>query len=263
MSPTAKRARTAKDVPYDLIYWPGIPGRGEPIRLVLEEAGASYTDTATTNDVNTVLSQISKKNTGDASNPPHFAPPILKHGDLTISQLPNILQYLGQRHGLAPRLDGEDGGDGAYIVNQLALTVFDGLSNETHDTHHPVSMDLTYEDQQPESLRRADDYRKNRLPKYLGYFERVLAGEASGEGPWLHGGQLTYADIVLFQCLDGVKHAFPKALKTLEDSGDYSGVFKLYEAVRERPKIKAYLESDRRQKYSLGIYRCYAELDEQ
>jgi glutathione S-transferase len=199
MAPAAKRAKTAKDTPYDLLYWPGIPGRGEHIRLVLEEAGASYTDTASTGDVNSVLTQISQKNTGDASNTPHFAPPILKHGDLIISQLPNILQYLGQRHGLAPRLDGEDASDGAYVINQLALTILDGLSNEAHDTHHPVAVGLTYEDQQPESLRRAEDYRKNRLPKYLGYFERVLAGEASGDGPWLHGGQLTYADIVLFQ----------------------------------------------------------------
>lgn len=197
-SPSAKRTKTSKDTPYDLLYWPGIPGRGEHIRLLLEEASATYTDTATTGDASSILAQISDSNTGDASNPPPFAPPMLRHGELLISQLPNILMYLGQRHGMAPKLDGENG-DGAYAVNQLALTALDGLSNETHDTHHPVAVGLVYEDQKEESIRRAKDYRESRLPKFLQYFERVLQGDASGNGPWLYGGQLTYADLVLFQ----------------------------------------------------------------
>lgn len=197
MSPDAKRAKTAKDVPYDLIYWPGIPGRGEHIRLVLEEAGASYTDTASTKDTDAIMDLISSKATGDASNPPNLAPPILRHGDLVLSQLPNILQYLGQRHGLAPRFDDDD--SGAYHVNQLALTALDGFNNEIHDTHHPIAVSLTYEDQKDEALKRASDWRKNRLPKFLGYFERVLQGEASGDGPWLYRGTFTYADLVLFQ----------------------------------------------------------------
>ncbi|EGY20071.1 Glutathione S-transferase like protein [Verticillium longisporum] len=259
-SPSAKRTKTAKDVSYNLIYWPGVPGRGEHVRLVLEEAGASYTDTAAAeNGIDEVLKHTADTNTGDASNPPPFAPPILKHGDLLISQVPNILQYLGIRHGLAPKPGDEN--DGVYHVNQLALTALDGLSNEVHDTHHPIATGLTYEDQKEESKKRAKDYVENRLPKFLGYFERVLKGEASGEGPWLYGGSLTYADLVLFQCIDGVKFAFPKALAKLEDSSRFNGVFKLYDAVKERPKIKEYLASERRQKYGDGIYRHYPELD--
>ncbi|KAG7108823.1 Glutathione S-transferase like protein [Verticillium longisporum] len=241
-SPSAKRTKTAKDVSYNLIYWPGVPGRGEHVRLVLEEAGASYTDTAAAeNGIDEVLKHTADTNTGDASNPPPFAPPILKHGDLLISQVPNILQYLGVRHGLAPK-PGDDN-DGVYHVNQLALTALDGLSNEVHDTHHPIATGLTYEDQKEESKKRAKDYVENRLPKFLDYFERVLKGEASREGPWLYGGSLTYADLVLFQCIDGVKFAFPKALAKLEDSSRLNGVFKLYDAVKERPKIKEYLAS--------------------
>ncbi|KAM0276444.1 hypothetical protein ACHAQH_006749 [Verticillium albo-atrum] len=260
VSPTAKRAKTAKDVPYNLIYWPGIPGRGEHIRLLLEEAGASYTDTATAeNGMEDVMAQIADSNIGDASNPPPLAPPILKHGDLLISQVPNILQYLGPRHGLAPKL--EDDNEGIFHVNQLALTALDGLSNEAHDTHHPVAVSLAYEDQKEESKKKAKDYVEGRLPKFLGYFERVLKGEASGEGPWLYGGSLTYADLVLFQCIDGLKFAFPKALNKMEESKQYAGVFELYDAVKERPKIREYLASDRRQKYSMGIYRHYPELD--
>lgn len=194
----AKRQRTSKDVPYELIYWPGIPGRGEHIRLALEESGATYTDTAhEEGGIKTVTSMIDASNLGDDRNPPPLAPPILRHGDLFIHQTPNILQYLGQRLGLVPSADEDE--DAVYKVNALALTALDGLSNEPHDCHHPVAVGLYYEDQKEESLRKSKDYVQNRLPKFMGYFERVLKGKASGDGPWLYSGQLTYADLVLFQ----------------------------------------------------------------
>lgn len=199
-TPAAKRQKSAQDQPYHLIYWPGIPGRGEHVRLALEEAGATYTDTAHIKDgMNEVLSFIDTKNTGDDNlNPPLLAPPMLRHGDLVINQTSNILLYLGPKLGLAPK-SGDADEDGIYVVNELALTALDGLSNETHDCHHPISTGLYYEDQKEESLKRSKDYVANRLPKFLGYFERVLKSKASGDGPWLYGGKLTYADLVLFQ----------------------------------------------------------------
>ncbi|KAI0025938.1 glutathione S-transferase domain-containing protein [Xylariomycetidae sp. FL0641] len=255
-----KRQKSAKDVPYELIYWPSIPGRGEFIRLALEEAGADYSDTAHKEDgVKEVMAQISAENVGDDFNPPPLAPPILRHGDLVISQTPNILFYLAPRLGLVP--SAEDDPDAIYKVNGLALTALDGLSNEVHDTHHPVAVGLYYEDQKEEAKRRAKDFIENRLPKYMGYFERVLQGKASGDGPWLYGGQLTYADLVLFQGIDGTKFAFRRAMDRLEKSAKYVHVFKLYDAVKTRPKIKEYLASKRRQDYSQGIYRYYPELD--
>jgi len=259
---SSKRQKTAKvHAPFELVYWPGIPGRGEHVRLALEEAGAEYTDTARIDHgMNTVLELISDKNLGDDTNPPPFAPPILKHGDLTISQTPNILLYLGPKLGLVPSADSDP--NGYYHVNALALTALDGLSNEAHDTHHPIAVGKYYEEQKDEALKKAADYRQNRLPKFLGYFERVLSGTASKGGEWLYGGQFTYADLVLFQTLDGVTFAFPKRVQKLKDSGEYSKVFALYERVKERENIKAYLKSDRRQKYSLGIYRHYPELDD-
>lgn len=198
---TSKRQKSNKDLAYNLIYWPGIPGRGEHIRLCFEEAGASYTDSAHTKDgVKEVLAVIKETNHGDAANPPLCAPPILRHGDLVINQTPNILLYLGPRLGLVP--DASDDENAIFKVNELTLTALDGLSNEVHDCHHPIATGLYFEDQVEESKRKSADYVKNRLPKFLGYFERVLKGKASGEGPWLHGGKLTYADLVLFQvCL--------------------------------------------------------------
>ena len=259
--PQSKRRRTSKHGPYELIYWPGIPGRGEHIRLALEEAGANYTDVANTGKggVKVVYSQIEAKNTGDEHNPPPLAPPILKHGDLKISQTPNILMYLGPQLGLVPSQDTNP--DGIWHVNSLTLTALDGLSNEAHDTHHPVAVDLFYEEQKEVAKQKSAYYIQDRVPKFLGYFERVLRGKASGGGEWLYGGQLTYADLVLFQTIDGVSFAFPKCIAQLRGSGEYEAVFALYERVKARPKVKAYLESDRRQKYSEGIYRHYPELD--
>jgi glutathione S-transferase len=251
---------SSKPEEYNLIYWPSVPGRGEHIRLALEEAGAKYTDTAhTEGGMDQVYAYATGSVPDDGINTPPFAPPILKHGDLMISQTSNILLYLGPRLGLVP--DASKDPDGLYRVNALVLTALDGLSDEPHDCHHPIATGLYYEDQKPESKRRAEDYVKNRLPKFLGYFERVLGSKAAGDGPWLYGGSLTNADLVLFQCVDGLKFMFRKAMAKAEREGKYAKVFGLYEAVKQRPKIKAYLDSSRRQQYSEGIYRYYEELD--
>ncbi len=182
---------------YYLIYWNVIPGRGEHIRLCFVEAGASYSDTAfLEGGIDTLHSYTSDQNTGDELNPPPFAVPILKHSNVVISQTSNILMYLGPKLGLAGTKP-----DDIWRINALALTALDGLSDEVHNCHHPIAIDLYYEEQKEESLRRSKDWVKNRLPKFLGYFERVLSGKASGEGPWLYGGVLTWADLVLFQVI--------------------------------------------------------------
>ncbi|KAK2628795.1 hypothetical protein QTJ16_001898 [Diplocarpon rosae] len=259
--PSSERQKNTIDEVFELIYWPGIPGRGEHIRLAFEETSTQYTDSAQAKDgMSLVTSQISTKNLGDTLNPPPLAPPILKHGSVLISQTSNILLYLGPKLGLVPTEEEDQGG--IYRVNELALTALDGLSNEPHDCHHPVATGLYYEDQRSEAKTKAGDYIKNRLPKFLDYFERVLSGEASKGGEWLYGGRLTYADLVLFQCLDGVTYAFPKAMARIEKQGKYGKVFALHGRIKSRPKIKAYLASERRQEYGMGIYRHYPELDE-
>lgn len=146
-------------------------------------------------------------------------------------------------------------------MNALALTALDGLCNETHDTHHPIAVGDYYEAQKVEAKKRAADYVKSRLPKFLGHFEKVLGGAASGRGEWLYGGRLTYADLVLFQAVDGNLFAFPKAMGSLRKQGKYEKVFALHERVGALESIKKYLKSERRMKYGDGIYRQYPELD--
>ncbi|KAL8767922.1 MAG: hypothetical protein Q9209_005710 [Squamulea sp. 1 TL-2023] len=263
-SPAPKRARPTgsspnPSPPYLLHYWPTIPGRGEPIRLCFEATSTPYTDVTNSDPdsgMETLMSLTSSSSS--SSSLPHFAPPILQHGDLHISQLPNILLYLGPKLGLVP--DGDE--NAVYHINQLALTVLDGLSNEAHDTHHPIAVGDYYEDQKDAAKRRAADYISNRLPKFLGHFEKVLQSSASKGGEYLYGGQLTYADLVLFQGLDGVNFAFPKAVQKLRDEGEYQGVWALYERVKELESVKEYLGSERRLPYGNGVWRHYEELDD-
>ncbi|CAK7267765.1 hypothetical protein SEPCBS119000_002718 [Sporothrix epigloea] len=272
-APAAKRQKAStpdtpidtSSAPYKLIYWPGLPGRGEHIRLVFEEAGVAYTDTALQDDaMQQVLDQISTKNLAvdGAPNVPPLAPPVLEHGGLVISQTANILMYLAPRLGLAPDTDSGDAG-AIYRLNALVLTALDGLSNEVHDCHHPICTSLYYADQRAEAVRRSKEFVTQRLPKFLGYFERVLRVQAERDvaNKWLYGARLTYADLVLFQCLDGTSHQFPRAVQQLRESGAYQRLFALYEAVKQRPNVAAYLASERRQSYGEGIYRYYKELD--
>lgn len=259
-TPEAKRARTDEpSAPYLLHYWPTIPGRGEPIRLCFEATATPYTDVTNTDPdsgMKTLLSLMSSSADVPPPNIPHFAPPILQHGDLYISQLPNILLYLGPKLGLVPANDE----NAIYRINQLALTALDGFSNEAHDTHHPIAVGDYYEDQKDAAIMRGTDYTRNRLPKFLGYFENVLRQNKGSE--YLYGQQLSYADLVLFQGLDGVSFAFPNAVRKLRQGGEYKGVWGLYERIRGLESVKAYLGSERRLGYSNGVWRHYEELDE-
>jgi len=230
---------------YELYYWPGIQGRGEYVRLALEEAGADYADVARERGTSAMMRMME-----DGRTPP-FAPPFLKAGKLVIGQTANILLYLGVRHGLAPKSEAP-----RLFVHQLQLTVTDFVL-EIHDTHHPLGPSLYYEDQRQPAKKRTEDFWKERVPKYLGYFERLL--ERSG-GAYLTGRRLTYMDLSLFQIVAGLRYAFPKRMKAFE--GEIPGLVDLHDRVAARPNIKAYLKSDRRIPFNEeGIFRHYKELD--
>ena len=230
---------------YELYYWPGIQGRGEYVRLALEEAGADYADVARERGTSAMMRMME-----DGRTPP-FAPPFLKAGKLLIGQTANILLYLGVRHGLAPKSEAP-----RLFVHQLQLTVTDFVL-EIHDTHHPLGPSLYYEDQRQPAKKRTEDFWKERVPKYLGYFERLL--ERSG-GAYLTGRRLTYMDLSLFQIVAGLRYAFPKRMKAFE--GEIPGLVDLHDRVAARPNIKAYLASDRRIAFNEdGIFRRYKELD--
>jgi glutathione S-transferase len=180
--------------PYELIYYTGVPGRGEHVRLMFEEAGAPYEETRGLSFDKARDTVTHWLGAGGHGNPKYFAPPLFKHGDLVMSQTPNILLYLGPKLGLAGSRE-----DDVYRVNALALTALDGLCNEVHDCHHPIAVMLPYEDQKEESLRRSQYWIKNRLPTHLEYWQKALVGDKGTDGPWLLGTTFTYADLVLFQ----------------------------------------------------------------
>lgn len=229
---------------YQLYYWPTIQGRGEFVRLALEEAGAEYVDVARGKDGMKELMAALK-----ADDHPSYSPPFLKAGAMTIGQVANILQYLGEHLHLAPR------GEAARVwTNQLQLTIAD-LVTEVHDTHHPVSGDAYYEDQKPEAKKRAAEFTKERIPKFMDYFAKAL-----GENDYFNGAHVSYADLSLFQVIAGLRYAFPKAMARSEKK--HPQLTKLFDRVSQRPKIAAYLASERRLAFSEeGIFRHYPELD--
>jgi len=230
---------------YELYYWPDIQGRGEYVRLALEEAGADYADVAREEGAGAMMKMMEAR----AGTPP-FAPPFLKAGKLVIGQTANILLYLGSRHGLAPKAEA-----GRLWVHQLQLTVADFVL-EIHDTHHPLGPSLYYEDQRAPAKRRTGEFWKERVPKYLGYFERLL----KDNGSYLTGRRLTYADLSLFQIVEGLRYAFPKRMKAFEHN--IPGLVDLRDRIAARPGIKAYLASDRRIAFNEdGIFRRYKALD--
>src|SRR6478752_9532461 len=233
---------------YQLFYWPEIQGRGEFVRLALEDAGASYDDVARkAGGMNRMLAMMD----GGRDKRPPFAPPFLKAGKLVIAQVANILFYLGPKLKLSPRAEAD-----RLWLHQLQLTVTDFVK-EIHDTHHPLGGELYYEDAKPEAKRFTTNFIAERAPKYLGYFETVL--KKSG-GPYLLGRKATYVDLSVFQLIEGLRYAFPEAMRGIERK--VPGLVAVRDKVAARPGIKAYLASPRRIAFNeMGIFRHYPELD--
>jgi glutathione S-transferase len=232
---------------YELYYWPGIQGRGEYVRLALEDTGADYADVARGSRGMAEMTKMMEPRPGT----PPFAPPFLKVGKLVIGQTANILLYLGSRHGLAPKTEA-----GRLSVHQLQLTITD-LVLEVHDTHHPLGPSLYYEDQRAPAKKRSEEFWNERVPRYLGYFEQMLRDNG---GSYVTGRRITYVDLSLFQIVEGLRYAFPRRMKAFER--EIPGLIELHDRVAVRPNIKAYLASVRRIAFNEdGIFRHYKELD--
>jgi glutathione S-transferase len=237
---------------YKLVYWPFLQGRGEFVRLVLEDAGVVYDDVARRPEKEGGGAAVVREHLyGQGTGMPGFAPPYLIDGEFKLAQMPVICAYLGQRHGLAPESETL-----RLRALQLQFTLAD-LLDEVHDTHHPLGSALYYEDQKDEAVRAAQMFREQRLGKWLGFFERALTHEDGGA---LVGGAVSYVDLGLFQIVEGLGYAFPVAARrALQEA---PRVAALHQQMRERPRLAAYLSSDRRIPFNEhGIFRHYAELD--
>lgn len=232
---------------YELYYWTGLQGRGEFIRLALEDAGAEYDDVAREQGDDAIMRYLG----GDHAGALPFAPPFLKAGRLVIAQTANILHYLGPPLGLVPESESR-----RYYAHQLQMTISDVVA-EVHDSHHPVASSLYYKDQRTEAKLRAADLRETRLPKFLGYFEQVME-----RGGGLHPlREHSHVDLSLFQLMVGLDYAFPRAMRRIEHQLPHLQALK--SRVAARPNIASYLASSRRLPFNEdGIFRHYPELDD-
>jgi glutathione S-transferase len=241
-----------RGIPIELYYWPGIQGRGEFVRLLLEDAGAAYVDVA--RERKNGLAAMMRFLEGEKSGALPLAPPFVKVGNCVVSQTANVLDFLAARLGLVP-----DDKALRAEASQIQLTLAD-LVGEVHDTHHPIAGSLYYEDQKAAAKRRAQHFVKERMPKYLGWLEKVLTRNRKSAGQWLVGSDRTYVDLSTFQIIEGLRYAFPNAMKRLEPK--IARVIALHDRVAERPRIAAYVNSKRRQPFNqMGIFRHYPELD--
>jgi glutathione S-transferase len=232
---------------YELYYWPEIQGRGEFVRLVLEDADCAYVDVAREPGGDARLEAVLG---GEHDGVLPFAPPVLYAGKLIVAQTAAITRFLGERHGLAPA--DEAGKLGALT---LALTIAD-LVAEAHDTHHPTAVDQAYEHQKSAAKERASAFRRARIPKFLGYLERNL--ERNGEV--LVGRDVSYVDLAAFQVVEGLSYAFPRAMARA--TKDTPKLMALRDRVAQRPRLLHYLTSPRRLPFNQqGIFRHYPELD--
>jgi glutathione S-transferase len=239
----------------ELYYWPGIQGRGEFVRLAFEDAGVPYDDVARRPEsAGGGVAALERFLEGDGRYLAPFGPPALRHGKVVVAQTAAILQYVAPHLGAVPADEAS-----RLRAHQIQLTIAD-LVAEVHQTHHPVSGALYYEDQKEEAARCAGAFVRERIPKFLAYLDRALDSNRRGRGRWLVGGRCSYVDLSLFQIVAGLRYAFPRAMRAHERRFPRLGA--LHDAVAARPRVAAYLASDRRLPFNeAGIFRHYPELD--
>lgn len=231
---------------YNLWYWPGVQGRGEFVRLALEAGGIDYRDCARELGADALRADMR----GYGGRQP-FAPPYLELDGIAIAQVAAILLYLGERHHLAP----SNMADRMWL-HQVQLTVTDFVA-EVHQVHHPVGTAAYYEEQRHEAARFANEFRDERMPKFLSWFEEAAG---ANEGEWMIDGRWTYADCSIFQLIEGLRYMFPRRMTSLEPG--LPRLLTVHRLVGELPGVRAYLASDRRLDFNEnGIFRYYPELD--
>ena len=231
---------------YKLWYWPSIQGRGEFVRLAMEAAGIDYVDCAREQGADALVTDLQSR-----SGRAPFAPPYLVADGTAIAQVANILLFLGEQHDLAPSAIVD-----RYWLHQLQLTIADMVA-EVHNVHHPVAASAYYDEQKPEALRAAKQFRDERMPKFLAHFD---AAAACNPGEWVIDRRWTFADCSLFQLVEGLRYMFPERMAALERN--YPNLLRVHDLVAELPGIHAYLRSARRLPFNTdGIFRHYPELD--
>lgn len=239
---------------YELIEGPADAGQGEFVRLALEAAGAPYTD-------------VSRAAGGAAGRgpaawdallrdrqlpTPPLDSPVLRDGALLLGQPAAILHHLAPTLKLVARSELS-----RALTQQIQLTLealLHGLA--------PLQAQLGPDDAAvPSAELRAQLQRwvRDTLPRTLVWCETLIARNPAGTRH-LVAGKLSYADLSLFQLIEGLRHAAPAASARVLAATPL--LLQLHRRVAELPRVRAYLKSERRAPFSAhGLFRAHPALD--
>lgn len=215
---------------WKLYYWDMCPGRGEYVRIVFEEAGVQFLE-----DRDNILEKVIK---GGMEGFPAFAPPVITRGDFKLSQTPVICEYLGKHFNLYPASDTD-----VWHARQINLTIHD-FQADGRNVFHAKQFTASYFGQEAETQGHIDWFRKERLPRWLLYFEKLLQANDNGRS-FVIGDKLTYVDLGLLQVLRNAANQFSDEWIKM----DIPLIKAFKQRMEARPNLAAYFKSDRCQPF--------------
>jgi len=226
---------------WQILYWPAKDadgkvaagaGRAEYLRVLFEEAGVPY------QDVTAGLRAFFWQNL-EAQPYPALAPPAIRKNNFILGQTAVCAKRLAMEFGFYPTDE-----DDAAHAEQIVTTVHEYIA-EGRSAFHPVKNTMSYHDQKEEAKPYIAAFKADRLPRYMTNFERFLKANRGGGGFFV-GDSLSYVDLQVMVMLQVTRSQFPDAWEALD-----AKLLKDHLAQMEaRPRIKAYLLSDRKQPFA-------------
>ena len=245
-----------------LYHQPGkMKGRGEFLRLMLEDKGVPYDNSGDglygpngSMDMFRGSPQAIDRDAdaATASPPcdvhPVLYPPAIWHRPtdgsgppVLINQVGACMIYLGDVLGYAPSTTAE-----RARANQILLNALDYIS-DGRSSFHPVKNHMSYNEQKEEGDKESKAFAQGRMLSFLHHFDKVARRNASGpQSPIAGGPALTYADFALFHVLDATAHQFnSEHYEQAWDKADVPALKQFYQWMMDRPNLKAYFASER------------------
>lgn len=166
-----------------IFYWPHL-ARAAALFRMCDASGQAYQHLSSIADMASVTS--SNKVHGPAGTSGMFAPPVIRHGEYTVSQSVAGTLYLGQTLGFDP-CKGEH-------ASCLATTIQHMNDLQDFTVEYSDAVSSLRNDRDPTPMRAFIE--DGRFTAWLTTFNNSI------QGPYYYGGQKSYVDFYLLQTLD-------------------------------------------------------------